>query len=547
MLLELEIENLALLRHVRIPLQAGLNAITGATGAGKTLVLEGLDLVRGRRAEKTRIRDGAESCRVAARLRIPTSRRAAVESILPDIPLDDDDLVVTRTLLSDGRSRATANGRVIALAQLKAIGELFFDVVGQGESRRLAESSHRADLLDEFGAHRTLFDAYASARETARAASERRERLVNGERERRRALDFLRFQRDEIDQVGPVPGEAAALEAELSVLDSADRLAELSDTAVAQLYESDESIETILGRLLKRAREHDGGAAELIEPAARALERALSEVEDAAREFRTARERIPADAARRDRVIERLDALRRLLDRHGPGDDDLARRRADLDQEIGRLEADERDAGAADQDVLAAESALAVAGVALDRARTAAGKRLSKSVESALQSLGMAGARFRVDLVARAGSVIERSAASGPSDPSFLLQANAGLAERPLHEVASGGESARIALALESAIAAAARTPVLVFDEIESGIGARLAKVLADVLARLADDRQLIVVTHLAQVAERARHHLHISKRESGGTTESSVAPITGAARARELVEMTGAVRERSA
>ncbi len=547
MLLELEIENLALLKHVRVPFASGLNAITGATGAGKTLLLEGLDLVRGRRAEKTRIRDGAAECRVAARLRIDARLRPALAALLPDVPLDDDELVVARTVHADGRSRSSANGRLVALAQLRSVGDLCFDVVGQGEAHRFAESERRAALLDEFGGHVPLFDAYRAARDAACDATATRNRLASGERERRRALDYLRFQRDEIDQVGVAPGESAALESELSVLASAESLAELSDHAVADLYEDDEAILARIDRLLKRAREHSGGAAELIEPAARALARAHDDVEEAAREFRAARDRIPTDPERKSRAIERLELVRRILDRYGPTDEDVARRRCELDVEIARLESDERDAGSADADVLRAERALAEAASALDRARVTAGKRLSSAVESALHALGMPGARFRVDVAERAGPILERATTTGASELRFLLQANPGLAERPLQDVASGGESARIALAIESAVAAVQRTPILVFDEIESGIGARLAAVLGRVLRSLARDRQLLVVTHLAQVAEAAEHHLRISKRSERGATVSTVETLSGPARKLEIAEMAGAERERGA
>ncbi len=534
MLVELEIEDLAVIRRARLPFGPGLNALTGATGAGKSLVLRALELVRGARATKA---DGA--CSVQALFRLDAPLDEATLAALGPIAAEDDELVVARRIAPDGRSRAWINGRIAPLSALRALGERLVDVLGQGDARRLETAAERSALVDAFGGTSALAKAYADARAAARAAADRRDRLHEAARERRRRLEFLRYERAEVDATAVRPGELAELEGEHGILEAAAQLRDVSGDAIASLYEDDDSIVDRLAAIERRAADLGDEAAALLAPAAEALARARSEIDEAVASFRHALERVDVEPGRLGAVRERLDAVRRLLDRFGPTEEALLAHRVAADLEIRALEADEDDEAEADRRVDEADRALEAAAEALDRARAGAARRLAKAAVRELVALGMEEARFRAVLSPYPGETIrDRAHADGASRVEFLLAANAGHAERPIAEVASGGETARIALALRRVAAAARDVPVLVFDEIDSGIGARLGEAVARCLRGIAADRQVVVVTHLPQVAAFAARHLRVEK--AGGTkrTEASVVLLDGEDREREIAEM---------
>lgn len=539
MIVELEIENLALIERARIPFGQGLNALTGETGSGKTLVLRALEIIRGARADKEWVREGAGECRVSALVRMPEERLADLTDTLDGVEVEDGELILARVISRDGRSRCYANGRLIPLSQLRAIGALWIDVLGQGESRHLHDAGHRAGLVDAFGNLYQLHAHWLAARERALTARERRDRLIRETLERRQRLDFLRFQRDEIDAVAPRAGEQVELEQELAVLDAAEELAALCREALDLLYEGEESVNDRLARLLRRADAVDPGARHIIAGATEALVRAAAEVDESAAGFRAASDRANDDPARRAELDERLSALRRLLDRYGPSEDRLIAHRATLDAEILALEDDEDATENADAAVATSEAELLKTGAELDAARAREGRKLAKKVQAELRLLGMEHAEFSIALVQNAGAgVIERAQISGPSTVEYLLRANVGHAEKPLAVAASGGEAARIALALRAALSSTLDVPVLVFDEIESAVGSRLGEVVARCLRTISRQRQVLVVTHLAPVAAYADHHLRVGKEMRDGLTTTSVAVLLGEAREAEIAAM---------
>lgn len=539
MLVELEIENLALLRRVHVAFAPGFNAISGETGAGKTLVMRALELLRGERADRTQVRDGAIEARVSGLFRVPENLREEIaEAIAPHELEEDDTLLLTRTVGKDGRGRCYANGRLVAQGVLKAVGARLIDLVGQGDAHRLSEPSHRARLVDAFGSLYEDHALYLAARERALSRRERRDRLVADEMLRRQRLDYLRYQLGEIDAVRPLTGELDSLSRESEVLEAAADLRRLAEEGVFELYDSDSAAITVVERLAQRIDALNEGARELLGPAKDALDRAAVELGEATQQLRAATENIGLDPARLDAVNQRLDLLRRLLDRFGPDESTLFQNRVRAESEIATLESDEEDRASADAEFAAAAEELRERGEKLDRSRAEAGSRLARAVERELARLGMPKARFSIDLVRNQGDVVAAAEISGPSRVEFSLSANPGLKPRPIAEVASGGESARIALALQATLSAVLDTPCLVFDEIESGIGARLGDVVADSLAGLAKQRQVLVVTHVAAVAARAERHLHIAKHSSKDATESEIVALVGAARELEIGAM---------
>ncbi len=538
MLLDLEVENLGVLKQVRASFVDGFNAITGETGAGKSLVLKALALLGGDRADKTQVRDGANEARISGLFRIDDKKREEIAELIAPIEIEDDEILLTRTFSVDGRGRAFANGRLITQGVLKAVGSRLVDILGQGDARLLMESDHRARLLDAYG---TLYEdhaLYLAARERALSRRERRDRLVNESMQRRQRVDYLRYVLAEIAAVEPKPGEAAQLTAELEVLEAGEDLSALCSEGVFSLYEADSAMTTQIEKLLRRVHGLKDGAQQLLAPARAALERAAVEITEAARELRSAQDSIASDPQRLEVVNSRLDALRKLIDRFGPTEERLLMTRDESESELRALEADDEDQAAADRALEEAVAELDAAATRLDKKRLAAGAKLARAVEKELHRLGMPYARFIVSLTKNPGDAVSRAQLTGASKVEFLLQANPGLKERPLEEVASGGEAARIALALSATLSDVLDVPCLVFDEIESGIGQRLGDIVADCLADIAKKRQVIVVSHLPAVAAKAQRHLRIVKKTQAGATASMLETLEGRARELEIAAM---------
>ncbi|MFH0947017.1 MAG: AAA family ATPase, partial [Planctomycetota bacterium] len=349
MLIELEIENLALIRAARIQFAPGLNVLTGETGAGKSLVLRALELIRGGRFEKSQIRHGSESSRVSALFRVPPAHQDRIRGVIEPLDLDGGQLLITRTASRSTEGRLYLNGTLAPLATLRALAPHLIDIVGQGEARLLAEADHRTALLDLYGGLTGRQIDFAGARGAALDLRNRRDRLQASARERLRRLEFLRFERTEIDRVAPEAGELDRLERELSVLEAADQLRTLIGSALSRLYEADDSVNDQVGRLLREMSGLDRGALELLSPAHTALDRAAREVEEAVAVLRSAADGISDDPRRAGQVSDRLDALRRLLDRFGPGEQDLFDHRSRVETQIEELEAEQDDTATLDE------------------------------------------------------------------------------------------------------------------------------------------------------------------------------------------------------
>jgi len=545
MLIELEIENLALICRARVAFGTGLNVVTGETGAGKTLLMRALDLIRGVRVDRRQIRAGADSCRVQALFQLEAPLRARVAKLIEPLLLADDQLLVTRVVSREAPGRVYLNGQLAPLATLRNLSGELLDVVGQGEAQRFAEGAYRASLLDLFGGLEAKREAYLETRASASALRGRLDRLLSEAHERRRRLEFLRFERNQIEEADPKPGEIGRLESELSVLEDLERLRLLLGTSLDRLYESDDSLTDRLGRMVREISELNTGARSLLGAATAALERAAFEIAEAVSVLRGVEDGLSNDPARRQVVGERLDVLRTLLDRFGPTEQQLFDYHSRLGAEIADLESDQQDVTTLEEQTRAAEERLERLGTELDRARSKAGSKLSRQVERHLAELGMRAARFSVALLPHSGeTVLERAHLSGWSSVQFELAANPGHPPQPLSAVASGGEAARIALAIRKALAGVLQVPTLLFDELDAGIGARLGEAVGRCLESIARHRQVLSVTHLPQVAACADHHVLVRKHSrsahSGGTkgTEALLEVLTGSAREAEIAAM---------
>ena len=552
----LRIENLALVESVELEFGAGLNVLTGETGAGKSIVLSALALLAGGRAPADALRSGAAEGAVEAIFRMDGHQDVARD--LADRGLlvteaeresaDAPELIVRRTLQPGGRGRARVGGQLVPVSTL---AEVFG---GQLE----ISSQHGSQALRHAETHMLALDAYANktslreivAREVARVGELDREirALRLAEEDRARRLDFLEYQRRELEQEDLDPASIAALEAEHRRLTHAERLAEdlaLVSAALSggdgETPAADQAVSTAR-RALASARRMDPD----LGPLAERLEALESELQDVAVRAADYLAELEIDPARLAQVEERIARLEKLRRKYGQSAVEMGAQRDAIVRELEALTgADARiqslESERARRVVAANESA-----AQLSRARAQAAKKLAKAVEAELGDLAMAGARFAVALEPCAPDADSPGLETGPAGrerPQFLFSANAGEALRPIQRVASGGELSRLFLAIKNSLRRADRNMVIVFDEVDAGIGGAVAERVGRVLAELSTEHQVLCITHLPQIAAFADRHFVVRKEQAGGRTRTRVARVEGDARIEELARMAGGER----
>ena len=550
MLRELSIRNLAVVEEAVVPFAAGLNVLTGETGAGKSIVVDALLLISGARAQLDWIRTGADTALVEAVFDIdPAGPVAALLDEAGHHP-GDGQLVVKRELARSGRHRAFVNDGAATVGLLERLGELLVELHGQHEHQRLMEPARQLLLLDRFAEaddRRERVAALVRQWEEARAALDR----LRGEmREGARQEDLYRFQLSEIDDLRLRDGEEDELRAERSRLQHAERIVAGLRETVGLLYEEPQSATARLTRaaaLLRDLSRYEPDAAASIE----ALEGAQAYLEDVVGRARALRDRAVFDPERLEQIDARLDAIVKLKRKYGDSVAAILAHRQDVATALDRITRHDAIAEEMERAVAAAAAAAGTEAAALSAARARAAERLERLVQKEIRGLGMEHGRFRVALrrePAAAGELAAgpegwRVGPRGAESVELLLSANPGEDLRPLAKVVSGGELSRVMLAAKTVLAAADDVPVLVFDEVDAGIGGRVADVVGQKLAASAAGRQVLCVTHLAPIAAYAGQHLLVEKRVARGATRTTVTLLPAAARVDELARMLGGER----
>jgi DNA repair protein RecN (Recombination protein N) len=536
MLRELRVRNFALVENVTVAFTPGLNVLTGETGAGKSILIDAILLVRGGRAQTDVIRAEAEAATVEAVFEV--DKGGAAVGVLRDAGLAgcDGEIVVRRELTRAGRHRAFVNDSPVTVALLERLGDQLVDVHGQHEHQLLLEPARQLAVLDRFADVEELAERVTGLYARARAAREDAERLRGAERDRVQREDLLRFQVSELDAARLRVGEEEELRRERRRLQHAERFAAGLAEAAALLDEDATSVTSALGRAMRVL-----GDLGRLDPAFAApldgLEAARVQVEEVLAALRALRDGLVVEPGRLEAVDERLDALLRLRRKYGDSEAAMLRHRDAAAEELDRLARHDEMLSAQERTVAALDAELGAAAAVLSERRAAAAARLAAQTERQLRALGMERAAFRIGLERLAP---EQVSARGLDRVEFLLSTNPGEEVRPLARVASGGELSRTMLALEAVLARADRVPTLVFDEVDAGIGARVAAVVGQALAAAADGRQVLCVTHLAPIAALAQHHVQVSKAVRGGRTRAAATPLAGDARVREIARMLG-------
>lgn len=540
MLTSLNVTDYSLAEQLEVEFAAGMTAITGETGAGKSLVVDALGMALGDRGDIDRIRTGAERCEVAARFEV--AGNAAVRDWLQgqDYPIEPECLL-RRIFTRDGRSRGYINGQTATMQQLQTLGELLIDIHSQHEHQSLLRRETHGQLLDNHGDHGALLAAVA---EPCRAWRELNTRLHQRESDREGLAarrELLAFQVAELDRLAPVTGELAALEREQNLLANAGQV--LDDCRALLALGGDDGDDSDVRAILYRAQQLAlslVAAGAEVASCAELFDSARIQVDEALREIEVFATGVEVDPARLQAVDDRLDNYYRLARKHGSEPGALSELHQRLAAELAELSGDGEDLAALRATLERHEKAYRSAAAALSRAREKTAASFSAAVNAQLAALGMASARFSVAIQARRDNDPHPL---GAETLEFLISTNPGQPPRPLAKVASGGELSRISLAIQVVAAAQTRIPVLVFDEVDVGIGGATAAVVGQLLRRLGERGQVIAITHLPQVASCAHHHLAVSKVATGERTLTQLQMLAAPARVDEIARMLGGAR----
>ena len=546
MLIGLGVRDVVLIERLDLAFGPGLTALTGETGAGKSILLDALGLATGRRADAGLVRRGADQATASA-IFAPGPGHA-VWSILEEKGLGcapDEDLVLRRTLSADGRSRAFVNDQPATVAVLRDLGALLLEVHGQHETVGLLDAATHRPLLDAFGALGPELAACAEAWSLWRAARDKAQALADAAGRSAEESAELSARLAELDRLDPRDGEEATLAEERALLGAAEKmLAYISVAAEAmgggalsqRLAQALRALERARDRALATGADAEGRSVRLIADAIQAAGGALSELAEAEAAIEAAATAFDVEPDRLDKVEERLFALRAAARRLGVPTDALPAARAEIAARLAAIEDGEGSLDAAQAAAKAARAAYDAAARALTAARRAAADRLAAAVAAELAPLRLDKARFRV---AVEPAPDDRAGPSGADRVQFEIATNPGAPFGPLGSIASGGELARLALALKVALAGrGAEQPLMIFDEVDQGVGGAVADAVGQRLKRLAGQAQVLVVTHNPQIAARADSHWRVIKREDGLKVRTDVEALGPAAREEEIARM---------
>ena len=530
----LHIENIAVIEQADIAFRPGFNALTGETGAGKSIVIDAMGAVLGGRTSRDLIRTGADKAFVSATF-------SGVREDLPGLlangvkPDEDGNLLLQRELNTEGKNLCRANGRPVTVAQLREIGRELLNIHGQHDGQQLLDEEQHGAYLDRFGRLESQRESYAACYHAMSDLRGQIRRLQMDEAEKARRGDTLKFQIDELERAKLKPGEEEELVRRRDILRHGEKFLSAVDGADFFLSGDDEQVGAVT--LLRQAEESLSGVKRLddsLEELVKRLENARCEVYDLAELIRDKREEFDFSPAELDELESRSDLLYRLKKKYGATVEDMLEYLDRCRRELDAIETADDTIAHLEGQLREAEKKTKAAGAALTKARTEAARRLEEHILRELRDLDMGRVRFSIELTEK------EPAADGCDSVRFLLSANAGEDLRPLARIASGGELARIMLALKNVLAEQDQVGTLVFDEVDTGVSGRAAQRIAEKMAQVSRHKQVLCVTHLPQLAAMADTHFSVEKGERGGRTYTRVLCLDRQQRAQELARLTG-------
>ncbi len=533
MLTELRIRNFAIIESLTLPLGRGFNVLSGETGAGKSIIVGALGLLLGERASADVIRTGAERATVEGVFDVRD--RPELEALVDQRGIEiDDSIVVLKREVGPGRTRAWINGTPVNASLLAEVGRRLVDLHGQHEAQTLLDAEAQRRVLDAFSGSTEQAESVRAAHDELAQVAAQVAALAARKSEAERRADYLRHVTAEIGDARLAEGEDQRLEDEARRLEHADELRALAGGIVAALDGEDEALLqrlTAIARPLSSLQRIDPTLARLQE----SYDAAYYAIEALARELAEYEASVELDPARLDVVRRRRDVLFRLSKKYGGSLAAAITALADARAELDLLDSAELDLHELEARERSARQRLVEGAQVLSELRRAGAQRLGAAVDEALPSLGMPDGHLTVHLAARDGV-----GAAGAEDVEFRVALNAGHEARALARVASGGELSRVMLALKTILARIDDVPTLVFDEVDAGIGGRVGLQVGEAMRRVANDHQVFAITHLAQIAARAHHHIVVSKGARGGVTAADVDVVRDDERVEEVARMLG-------
>ena len=538
MLAELRIVNFALIEQLGLQFESGFTVLTGETGAGKSLLIDAIALLVGGRASTDQVRSGEDEAQLEAAFHLPDTHPLLHHLRQHElIGQADSELIVRRVLSRSGRHRVYVNGNLCPLRVLEDLGGTLVDIHGQHEQQSLLAASKQLDALDAFGCLFELRERYGQVYREWKELRAQLDALRSDVAERTRREEFLRFQIREIEQAGLVSDEEERLRQEQQRLVHVHRLRELAHEAHVELQEDEQAILTRLGRIgrtLSELAQTDPGMSDC----AQAATESVIHLKELAGRLRDYAQQLEADPDRQAVVEDRLDVIQRLKKKYGGSVDAIIATGKGLQEELQSFEnRDVRTATLTEQLDEAARHLRALA-QQLSNKRIDAATRMTKLVEAELATLKMGQASFQIAV--SSGELTEDLGPAGRDRVEFLLSSNPGELPRALGRVASGGELSRIMLALKTVLADMDQVPVLIFDEIDTGVGGAVAAAMGTRLRKLGLYHQVFCITHLPQVASQAEHHLLVEKGVESQRASTSVRALEGRGREEEIARMLG-------
>ena len=552
MIEELYISNVALINELQLECSSGLNIFTGETGAGKSVVLNAVGLALGERSNAGLVRDGATNAKIQIAVALPPDHPVWAgfnDSEFADALDAEETLVLSRQINASGRSRCHANGQLVSLTFLSAIGDLLVDIHGQHAHQSLFRSETHLDLLDTFGRHEVLKAEVCKKYDELHAAQAKLADYSRTLREATQEKDLLEFQLEELEEAQLQEGEEETLGNERHLLSNAETLFESANQLYEQLYGDLSESSTldalkIADRTIAKLHELDGSLSELNTR----FESALYELEDIAYQIRDYRDKIEFNPHRLSEVEERLDLIHRLKRKYGDSISDILAYQGQASQKLEELQfGSERIEELKDQICVVTDQAQELA-VELSEKRKETATQLEGLIERELQTLGMEKAVFQilVSPIESAEGPLEIESkryelrADGMDEIEFFISPNVGSEPKPLAKIASGGEISRVMLALKTVLAQVDLIPTMIFDEIDAGIGGRTADIVGQKLKELSRVRQVFCITHLPQIARFADQHFRVEKDEDGNRTTITAKLLTPEERVEEVARMHG-------
>lgn len=556
MLIELHIQNFAIIQDLTLRFKPDLVVFTGETGAGKSIILDALEAVLGGRVDVTAVRTGTDKAVVEAVIKLEEPFKGKVDEVLERENLQDEPgfLVLTREIRSEGRNIARINGHSVSASLQRELGAFLVDIHGQSEHLSLLKEQNHIDLLDRFASTGPQLEVYGANYRQLRAAQKQLDTLRQSEKDSARRIDMLTYQIKEIEAAKLQTGEEDELRQERTRLSNAENLSGLTQQALMLLDEGTpevSSISDLLGEVLRSLGELariDSSTQSLVERA----DSSLNTLSDLAMELHSYAEAIEFNPHRLDQIEERIDLINRLKRKYGNTIKEILVFAERAREELNNIEHSEEKMGELESFIVQLSEVILIQASEISTIRQKASLLLSEQIEDQLSELHMVKARFKVDIRAEEnenGLLLADGRqvsfdSRGIDRVAFLVEPNPGEGLKPLIKIASGGETSRLMLALKNVLAAADTIPVLIFDEIDQGVGGRVGMVVGEKLWNLSKSHQVMCVTHLPQLAAFGDQHYHVSKQIHEGRTLTEVTMLEGEARQNELAQMLGPVTE---